>query len=107
MAEQFQAGEFNSVIDELQSLQPKINYHINKTQIEQSLQTICHTHIKQPIRINDNIFDTGTSSLTLAQIFDGINEKYPGAIDVTDIFDYPTIAELARFLEKQLHISYS
>ena len=52
--------------------------------------------------IYDNIFELGTSSLTLALIHERIEELYPGQLEVTDLFDYPTIAEMSAFLEKKL-----
>ena len=42
------------------------------------------------------------SSLMLAQIHEGIEEAFPGMLDVTDLFDYPTIRELAGQLEVRL-----
>ena len=38
----------------------------------------------------------------LAQIYQRIEAIYPGQLEVTDFFDYPTIAELARYLESRL-----
>jgi hypothetical protein len=40
--------------------------------------------------------------LTLAQIYQRIEVIYPGQLEVTDFFDYPTIAELAKYLESRL-----
>jgi len=31
-----------------------------------------------------------------------IDETWPGRVDVTDLFDYPTVTELAAFLEPEL-----
>ncbi len=44
----------------------------------------------------------GASSLTLIQIHEKIDEAYPGAVDLTELFDYPTISMLAKRLEEKL-----
>jgi acyl-CoA synthetase (AMP-forming)/AMP-acid ligase II/acyl carrier protein len=54
------------------------------------------------IDIDDNLFDVGASSLTLIQIHEKIDELYPGVVDLTELFDYPTIAALAKHLESKL-----
>ena len=43
-----------------------------------------------------------TSSLTLAQIYQRVETLYPDQIEVNDFFEYPTIAELAKYLEDRL-----
>ena len=50
----------------------------------------------RPIGLNDNLFEIGASSLKLIAIHEAIDREYPGMIDLTELFDYPTIAELAR-----------
>jgi len=72
--------------------------------IERNLKAICDELLKDKnVGLNDNIFELGTSSLTLAQIYERIEAIYPGQLEVTDFFDYPTIAELAGYLEKRMH----
>ena len=51
--------------------------------------------------IHDIFFETGISSLTLTEIHQQVDETYPGLIDVTDLFEYQTIAELARFIDEK------
>jgi len=72
------------------------------SQIESELVTICSSLIPgKDISVDDNIFDIGTTSLTLAQIHQKIDELYPGKLDITDFFEYPTIAQLSTFLEQK------
>ena len=42
------------------------------------------------VDIDDNLFDVGASSLTLIQIHEKIDELYPGVVDLTELFDFPT-----------------
>lgn len=48
---------------------------------------------------HDSLFDIGISSLKMIEIHERIDERYPGRIEVTDLFDYPTLASLAERLE--------
>ena len=108
LAQAYEAGEFEPVLATLQTDAEAnaADAPAAATAIETSLKEICDSYIKdKPIGVNDNIFELGTSSLTLAQIYQRIESVYPGQIEVTDFFDYPTIAELARYLEKRLAIA--
>jgi len=40
--------------------------------------------------------------LKLIEIHEQIDHVYPGEIDLTELFDFPTIGELARHLETKL-----
>jgi acyl carrier protein len=54
------------------------------------------------VDIDENLFEVGASSLTLIQIHEKIDELYPGLVDLTELFDYPTISQLAKHLEQKL-----
>ena len=47
---------------------------------------------------DDNLFELGTGSLTLAQIYEKVEATYPGYLEVTDFFEYPTVRAMAAFL---------
>jgi acyl-CoA synthetase (AMP-forming)/AMP-acid ligase II len=108
LAQAYEKGEFTEVIARLHELMAE---HAHATphalsEVELNLKQICDAFIKdKPLGVNDNIFELGTSSLTLAQIYQRIEVIYPGQLEVTDFFDYPTIAELARYLEGRLQAS--
>jgi acyl-CoA synthetase (AMP-forming)/AMP-acid ligase II len=70
------------------------------TPIERTLQEICEATLDgRHVELHENLFDLGASSLKLVAIHEQIDRRWPGAVDVTDIFDHPTIAEMARFIE--------
>ena len=54
------------------------------------------------VGMRDDFFEIGMSSLELAQIHEQIDEAYPGVLDITDLFEHPTIESLAEFLRKKL-----
>ena len=105
LAEEYLAGAYSVVIEKLDALARKSaeaggDIHDD---IERDLKAICDDLLKdKAIGLNDNIFELGTSSLTLAQIYERIEAIYPGQLEVTDFFDYPTIAELAKYLGQRL-----
>ncbi len=71
--------------------------------IEAKLKAICDAALGgKRLDVNDNLFELGASSLKLIEIHERIDREYPGKIDLTELFDYPTIAELARHLEGKL-----
>ncbi len=71
--------------------------------IEERLKSICDAALPgKRIDVNDNLFEVGASSLKLIEIHEQIDREYPGKIDLTELFDFPTIAELASHLQGKL-----
>jgi acyl-CoA synthetase (AMP-forming)/AMP-acid ligase II/acyl carrier protein len=71
--------------------------------IERQLKAIVDDALPgKHVDVDDNLFEIGASSLTLIQIHEKIDELYPEAVDLTELFDYPTVAQLARHLEQKL-----
>ena len=74
-----------------------------RSAIEAKLQGICAAVLGgKRLDVNDNLFELGANSLKLIEIHERIDQEYPGKIDLTELFDYPTIAELAHHLEAEL-----
>ena len=70
--------------------------------VEAELQAICDAALAgRRIGPHDSLFDVGVSSLKLVAIHEQLEQRWPGAVDVTDIFDHPSIAELARLIESR------
>jgi acyl-CoA synthetase (AMP-forming)/AMP-acid ligase II/acyl carrier protein len=75
----------------------------SRSEIEEKLRTICDAALGgKRIDVSDNLFELGASSLKLIEIHEQIDREYPGQVDLTELFDFPTIAELARHLESKL-----
>ncbi|MBS0387349.1 MAG: non-ribosomal peptide synthetase [Proteobacteria bacterium] len=71
--------------------------------VEAELQAICDAALEgRRIGPNDSLFDVGVSSIKLVGMQERIEQRWPGLIDVTDIFDHPSIAELAHLIEARL-----
>ncbi len=93
-------GEFDgllstglTVVDSVPALDP------NEDPLIAELVGICAEFSKERVvGPDDNLFEVGLSSLTLTEIMLAVDEKYPAAVDINDLFDHPTIRELAAFL---------
>jgi acyl-CoA synthetase (AMP-forming)/AMP-acid ligase II/acyl carrier protein len=71
--------------------------------LEARLQAICEKALPgKRIDVGDNLFEIGASSLKLIEIHENIDREFPGQIDLTEIFDHPTVAQLAKHLGGKL-----
>jgi acyl-CoA synthetase (AMP-forming)/AMP-acid ligase II/acyl carrier protein len=99
-------GEFDAELAELASFRAAERGDSAEpgslSEIEDKLKTICDTALEgKRVGVNDNLFEIGASSLKLIEIHERIDHDYPGLIDLTELFDFPTIAELARHLQSK------
>ena len=103
LAERYHSGEFNDIENELKSLQSATKEGSGRAanEIEVTLLDICKEFLSVDIKIDDNLFELGTSSLVLTQIHDRIDVLWPNRLELTDYFDYPTISELARYIKQE------
>ncbi len=102
----YAAGAYEETLATLARLRAEAHEgsEITRTVIETRLKEIVDAALKDKcIGIHESLFEIGTSSLVLIEIHEGIEAIYPGQIDLTDLFDYPTIAELASHLETKLN----
>jgi acyl-CoA synthetase (AMP-forming)/AMP-acid ligase II/acyl carrier protein len=98
-------GEFDTDLAELVKLRAAQRgpETASRTRIEDQLKTIVDAALEgKRVDIHDNLFEIGASSLKLIEIHENIDREYPGRVDLTELFDFPTIAELAKHLESKL-----
>ncbi len=101
----YEDGEFDAQLAELATLRAAAHTGGagSGSSVERQLREICDLALEgRRVDVNDNLFEVGASSLKLIEIHEQIDRIYPGQIDLTEIFDFPTIAELARHLEGKL-----
>lgn len=73
------------------------------TPLQKELINLCNSALQDKIiGLHNNFFETGISSLMLAEMHQRIDEVYPGKVDVVDMFEYQTIYELSAFLQGRL-----
>ncbi len=104
LAEAYRCGEYNEVLEKLASITPRTGSdQAGDNVYVQRLQKIVQTVISEvDVGVDDNILDLGTSSLKLAQIHEQIDEEFPDQIELADLFDYPTVNQLATFLRTKV-----
>lgn len=100
LLEAYADGEFDAVLAELQPVEEG-EADLDSDPIVAELERICREVAKdRMITADDNLFEVGVSSLTLTEVVLAIDEKYPGKLDISDLFDYPTLREIAAFLQR-------
>jgi acyl-CoA synthetase (AMP-forming)/AMP-acid ligase II/acyl carrier protein len=102
LGEDYLDGEFNLALEELLALAPSAEdaeAGAGGDPMVAELLGICAEFSRdRKIGADDNLFEVGISSLTLTEIMLAVEEKYPGKVEMNDLFDHPTIGELAVFL---------
>ena len=78
---------------------------VTSSEIERQLKDIADAALARSIDVHDNLFEIGASSLKLIEIHEQIDRLYPGLVDLTELFDFPTIAELAKHLEGKVTVT--
>ncbi|MBF8116593.1 SDR family NAD(P)-dependent oxidoreductase [Bacillus cereus] len=53
--------------------------------------------------VYDKFFEIGGDSLLATYLIKELNKKFPNVIDITDVFLYPTICEMASFIDDKLY----
>jgi acyl-CoA synthetase (AMP-forming)/AMP-acid ligase II/acyl carrier protein len=95
-------GEFAAAESELAALlRDTTDGQVESDSLVAALLAACHEFVRdRRIGPDDNLFETGVSSLTLAEIMLAIDQTYPGKVDIADLFDYPTVRKIADFMRR-------
>jgi acyl-CoA synthetase (AMP-forming)/AMP-acid ligase II/aryl carrier-like protein len=100
------AGEFDAQLAELAALRASDvggSAAGSASDLESRLQAICEAALPgKRVDVHDNLFEIGASSLKLIEIHENIDREFPALIDLTELFDHPTIAELAGHIQGKL-----
>jgi acyl-CoA synthetase (AMP-forming)/AMP-acid ligase II/aryl carrier-like protein len=101
LEQEFLDGAFDDRLAELARLEAAQPTASSPTgQVEAQLRGICESELGgRSIDVDESLFDLGASSLKLLAIHERIERLWPGKVEVTDLFEHPTIGELARFIE--------
>ncbi|MGJ7581202.1 non-ribosomal peptide synthetase [Variovorax sp. RHLX14] len=104
LARSFEQGEFATILAELDVLLVSKDVAVADDSEPMStashLKQICERLIPDmQITPETNLLDIDLNSLTLARIHEAIEREFPQRIEVTDLFDYPTLGQLATLLD--------
>jgi len=106
LEEDYENGVYATELAELDALRAAAEaaggVKVTGTDIERKIKDICDAALERNISVDDNLFEIGASSLKLIEIHEQIDRTYPGLVDLTELFDFPTISELSRHLEGKL-----
>ena len=100
LASAYLDGEFADEVAAL-SAEAAAGDDLDDDPLVREIELICREFSKdRKIGPDDNLFEVGVSSLTLTEIVLAVDERYPGKVDISDLFDYPTLRELANFMRR-------
>jgi len=104
LSNRYEDGEFSNTVAMLETIisrkTHKNNICISRTQ--QELLNICEEVLGlKNIGVDDNFFEVGFNSLLLSQVVSRLDQMYPGRVQETDFFTYPTIAKLAEYIDSK------
>jgi len=106
LEEDYVNGVYAAELAELDSLRAAAEaaggVKLTSTEIERKIKDICDAALERNIDVHDNLFEIGASSLKLIEIHEQIDRSYPGLVDLTELFDFPTISQLSAHLEGKL-----
>jgi acyl-CoA synthetase (AMP-forming)/AMP-acid ligase II/acyl carrier protein len=97
-------GEFSEILAELAKRVPQdsADGSADLEPLVEEVLAVCLEFTKdRKFGPDDNLFESGISSLTLTEIMLAVDQKYPGVVDISDLFDYPTVREVAAFIRSK------
>ena len=95
-------GEFDEVLGQLQPADAVLE-SVEEDPLLIELVQICREFAKErKVGADDNLFEIGISSLALIEIVLAIDERHSGKLDISDLFDHPTLREVAVFIKEKL-----
>jgi len=98
----YRAGEFDELLKALAPADAP-DAETGGDALLAELVAVCREFSKdRAIGPDDNLFEVGVSSMTLTEIVLAIDERYPGKLDISDLFDVPTLREIADFLRPHI-----
>jgi|LSQX01.1.fsa_nt_gb 3-oxoacyl-(acyl-carrier-protein) synthase/acyl carrier protein/NADP-dependent 3-hydroxy acid dehydrogenase YdfG len=78
------------------------------SEIEEKLMIIWESVLgMDTIDVYDNFHDMGVESIMAANLLKALEDEYPGIISVTDLFSYPTIAQMAEYIAGKVSLESS
>lgn len=77
------------------------SYEGPSTEIEQKLEAIVAQYVGTgKVSVTDDIFEAVGNSVILIQMHQEIDRMYPGIVKVVDLFNRPTIRQIAAFIQE-------
>jgi len=111
LVESFERGDYDATLAALAALDPSRSPNDAADTAEGAapstatrLVRICAPLIvTQRITADTDLLEINLNSLTLARIHEAVEREFPQRVEVTDFFDYPTLRQLAGFIDARHH----
>ena len=95
----YATGEYDEVVEQIVAL--SADRDGDSDPLVQELLDICGEQSGEiVIGADDNLFEVGISSLTLTEITLAVDARFPGKVDISDLFEHPTIREIADIIRR-------
>ncbi len=100
LAAAWEQGEYQPLLDKLADLVHGKPLEPVASITEQQLLELCRSRFPgNDIHPDQNLFELGADSLTLVALHEDIERRFPGKVEVTDLFDHPTVRALAAYID--------
>jgi amino acid adenylation domain-containing protein len=77
-------------------------YVLPRNEMERTIVDIWQKILKvEKVGIQDNFFDLGGHSLNVLQVYSKLRELFKPDLAITDLFKYPTISSISRYLNQE------
>lgn len=100
LAEAFGHGDYAQTMAQLAALSAGKETADAAGDTEHQLLVLCRErfpgHVLTP---EQNLLELGADSLTLVSLHEQIDRCFPGKVEITDVFDYPTVRALAVYMD--------
>ncbi|RCJ27412.1 non-ribosomal peptide synthetase [Nostoc sp. ATCC 43529] len=82
-------------------------YVLPRNEMEHTIADIWQKILKvEKVGIQDNFFDLGGHSLNVLQVYSKLRELFKPDLAITDLFKYPTISSISRYLNQEQDDSF-
>jgi acyl-CoA synthetase (AMP-forming)/AMP-acid ligase II/acyl carrier protein len=101
LAEAFANGDYAEITQRFAGLTADVRTSEVTGETAQQLLALCRERFPgQMLTLDQNLFELGADSLTLVNLHEAIDRCFPGKVEITDVFDYPTVRELAGYIDR-------
>lgn len=102
LADRYRSGEFTERLERLAGQGSTDTTGETVDPLVQDLVNLWNASFDDmPIGPDDDFFGTGADSLALVEIFDLLDERFPGTLKMPDLIDHPTATELAEYIKSK------
>lgn len=101
LAGTYRQGDYGELLSALDALAGVTGQSISKDPVAQQLFELCRQRFPgHSVGADQNLLELGADSLLLVSLHEDINACFPGKVDITDLFEYPTINALAAYIRR-------